>query len=142
MWNALESVIPLVARAGKLFLAIYNDQGVVSRYWKTVKTFYVKGLLSRAFIVSVFVPYFVIRGLAADVLRLKNPFSRYREYSRTRGMSVVRDWIDWLGGYPFEYAKPEEIFDFCRKRGFNLIKLKTKGGTLGNNEYVFIKCAD
>ena len=27
-----------------------------------------------------------------------------------RGMSL---WVvDWVGGYPFEVAKPEEIFDF------------------------------
>jgi 2-polyprenyl-6-hydroxyphenyl methylase/3-demethylubiquinone-9 3-methyltransferase len=56
-------------------------------------------------------------------------------------MSIFHDWIDWLGGYPFEVAKPEEIFDFYKQKGFRLIKLKTCGGGLGCNEYVFIKDA-
>jgi len=36
-------------------------------------------------------------------------------------------------------AKPEEIFNFFRKRDFQLQYLKTVGGGYGNNEYVFMK---
>lgn len=32
--------------------------------------------------------------------------------SRTRGMSPWRDVVDWVGGYPFEVARPEQVFDF------------------------------
>jgi 2-polyprenyl-6-hydroxyphenyl methylase/3-demethylubiquinone-9 3-methyltransferase len=53
-------------------------------------------------------------------------------------MSITTDWHDWLGGYPFEVAKPEEIFDFYKKRGFRLERLKTCAGGLGNNEFVFV----
>ncbi|HEV2351685.1 MAG TPA: class I SAM-dependent methyltransferase [Terriglobia bacterium] len=142
MWKALEAVIPSVVPGGRLFVAIFNDQGTISRFWKKVKSFYVRGWLTKTLVVSVFIPYFVLRGLAADLLKMKNPFTRYREYSKGRGMSVVRDWIDWLGGYPVEFAKPEEIFDFYRQRGFKLIKLRTCGGSLGNNEFVFVKGRD
>jgi 2-polyprenyl-3-methyl-5-hydroxy-6-metoxy-1,4-benzoquinol methylase len=141
MWKALETVKDSVAPGGRLFIAIYNDQGMISRWWRLVKSIYVKGWLGRALVVSVFVPYFVLRGLAADLLRLKNPLARYREYSKVRGMSVVHDWMDWLGGYPFEYARPEEISAFYEKRGFHLSKLKTCGRSLGNNEFVFVKVA-
>ena len=55
----------------------------------------------------------------------------------TRGMSYWHDQIDWIGGYPFEVAKPEEVFDFYRQRGFNLTRLKTWAGSLGCNEFVF-----
>jgi 2-polyprenyl-6-hydroxyphenyl methylase/3-demethylubiquinone-9 3-methyltransferase len=68
---------------------------------------------------------------------LRNPLRRYREYKKSRGMSAFRDWFDWLGGYPFEVAKPEEIFDFYRTKGYRLERLKTCGGGLGNNEFVF-----
>ena len=37
---------------------------------------------------------------------------------KSRGMSVWHDLVDWVGGYPFEVAKPEEIFDFYRRKGF------------------------
>ena len=52
-------------------------------------------------------------------------------------MSMAHDWRDWLGGYPFEVAKPEQIFDFLKARGFTLERLKTCGGGLGCNEFVF-----
>ena len=54
-------------------------------------------------------------------------------------MSPWTDVVDWVGGYPFEVAKPESIFDFFKKRGFVLEKIKTVGGKLGNNEFVFRK---
>ena len=72
-----------------------------------------------------------------DVLLRRDPTRRYRTYRSSRGMSVVHDWIDWLGGWPFEVAKPEEIVDFYRTRGFELAKLKTVAGSLGCNEFVF-----
>jgi 2-polyprenyl-6-hydroxyphenyl methylase/3-demethylubiquinone-9 3-methyltransferase len=54
-------------------------------------------------------------------------------------MSVVTDWLDWLGGYPFEFAKPEAILDFVRSRGFDLTRLTTVGGSMGCNEFVFAR---
>jgi hypothetical protein len=56
-----------------------------------------------------------------------------------RGMNPWRDVVDWVGGYPFEVAKPEEVFDFFRSRGFQLERLKTCAGGLGCNEYMFEK---
>jgi len=137
MWQALANVVPLVTERGKLFIAIYNDQGWTSRGWKAVKAIYNKGLACRLVVCAVFVPYFVGRGLASDVVKMKNPLSRYRDYKKSRGMSLVYDWFDWLGGYPFEVAKPEEIFEHYRKRGFTLVKLATCAGSLGNNQFVF-----
>jgi 2-polyprenyl-6-hydroxyphenyl methylase/3-demethylubiquinone-9 3-methyltransferase len=52
-------------------------------------------------------------------------------------MSIWYDLLDWLGGYPFEVATPEQIFEFYRGLGYQLIKLKTVGGKLGCNEFVF-----
>ena len=54
-------------------------------------------------------------------------------------MSVWYDLVDWVGGYPFEVAKPEEILHFYRKKRFGLVRLKTCGGGHGCNEYVFVK---
>jgi 2-polyprenyl-6-hydroxyphenyl methylase/3-demethylubiquinone-9 3-methyltransferase len=56
-----------------------------------------------------------------------------------RGMSVWYDLIDWLGGYPFEVATPEAIFYFYKDKNFNLKMLKTVGGRMGCNEFVFQK---
>ena len=54
-------------------------------------------------------------------------------------MHSWRDVVDWVGGYPFEVAKPEEIFEFFRARGFELRRLKTCAGGNGCNEFVFVR---
>jgi 2-polyprenyl-6-hydroxyphenyl methylase/3-demethylubiquinone-9 3-methyltransferase len=40
MWTALSNAVLPVAKGGRLFIAIYNDQGTASRRWKKVKQFY------------------------------------------------------------------------------------------------------
>lgn len=137
MWRAIENVCSLVADRGTLFISIYNDQGPISTFWKTEKRLYNSGRIGRAAMTAVFVPVFVVRGLIKDVLVNRvNPIRRYREYRKTRGMSILHDWRDWLGGYPFEVAKPEDVFEFLKSRGFVLDRLKTCGGALGCNEFV------
>ena len=137
MWTAIANAIHLVAPDGSFFLAIYNDQGWKTRLWTYVKRLYNANAIGRAAVVSVFIPYWVLRGAAADLLRFRNPLRRYRQRHSPRGMSLMRDWIDWLGGYPFQAASPEAVFRFVRERGFELRNLATYGVGLGCNEFVF-----
>jgi 2-polyprenyl-6-hydroxyphenyl methylase/3-demethylubiquinone-9 3-methyltransferase len=137
MWEGLALVISHVKQPGLLFVSIYNDQGRMSTAWRFVKRLYNTGPVGRVGVISVFVPYFAVRGLAIDLMRGRSPAARYKEYRTSRGMSLIHDWKDWLGGYPFEVAKPEEVFEFCRSRGFSLEKLTTCGGRFGCNEFVF-----
>ncbi len=139
VWQALENAMSLVAEPGLLFISIYNDQGRRSRVWRRIKVAYNSGSVMRMAILTAFAFGLTVRGLLVDAVRLRNPVSRYREYKRARGMSMVHDWVDWLGGYPFEVARPESVFEFCRGRGFVLEKLRTCGGGLGCNEFVFSK---
>ena len=139
MWQALANVSLPVAKGGLLFIAIYNDQGYKSKNWLSVKKLYCSSGIGKALVSAVFIPYFVLGGLAIDIMRGNNPTLRYTEYKKSRGMSVIHDWDDWLGGYPFEVAKPEEIFKFFRDRKFKLQNLITCGGGLGNNQFLFVK---
>lgn len=52
-------------------------------------------------------------------------------------MSRWHDLVDWVGGYPFEVAKPEAVFGLYRDLGFRLSSLQTVGGGLGCNQFVF-----
>jgi len=142
MWVALENVIPLLDDGGKLFISIYNDQGILSKFWKKVKKFYNASPIPMKMLVILWVGAFLQTSSA--FLRLFQgqnplPFKYWAEKKKSRGMSVWHDLVDWVGGYPFEVAKPEEIFDFYRMKGFTLVKLKTCGGGLGCNEYVFVR---
>jgi 2-polyprenyl-6-hydroxyphenyl methylase/3-demethylubiquinone-9 3-methyltransferase len=62
-----------------------------------------------------------------------------RRLKMERGMSLWHDMIDWLGGMPFETARPEEIHSFLKKRGYVLLKEKSIQRRHGCNEYVFKK---
>jgi SAM-dependent methyltransferase len=131
MWEALSNVAPLVANNGQLFVAIYNDQKWISRYWQFIKKCYVANVFLRAGVLLIHTPYlFGLRFL----LRVMSG-----RLEVERGMSLWYDMIDWLGGYPFEVAKPEKIFMFYRVKGFILEKLETCGGRNGCNEFVFTK---
>lgn len=139
MWIALANIVPCVAPGGSLFIAIYNDQGRTSDIWAKIKKIYCSGLLGRMLIQSIYIPYFFLPTFVLDILKLRNPFQRYVDYKQQRGMSKVHDWYDWLGGLPFEVAKPEEIFDFYRKHGFELRCLITCAGGLGCNQFIFVR---
>lgn len=138
MWRAMENVAPLVNTNGKLFIALYNDQDLISKFWLQVKRLYCSGQAGRILVILFFFPYFAMMGLLGDLLRRKNPIRRYSEYRKDRGMSLVHNWIDWLGGFPFETAKPEAVFEFYTRRGFTMTKLITRQ-SLGCNEFVFEK---
>ena len=140
MMEALGNVAELVRPNGLLFIAIYNDQGTRSVRWRRIKRLYCSGATGRLIVCVVFIPLLVLIGLRSDFRAGRNPLAAYRGYGyQARGMSRVYDWFDWLGGYPFEVAKPEEIFDFCRGRGFSLQRLTTSGGGTGCNQFVFRK---
>jgi hypothetical protein len=57
-----------------------------------------------------------------------------------RGMDRWHDLVDWVGGYPFETARPSEIIEFYAARGFHVLRtVHARGG--GCNEFVFLKSA-
>jgi 2-polyprenyl-6-hydroxyphenyl methylase/3-demethylubiquinone-9 3-methyltransferase len=142
MWQALENVKPLVRSRGKLFIAIYNDLGAVTDRWARVKQRYnaLPGLLK--------LPY-ALRIIAgeewwplASALRRGKPqvwIKRWLEYDQLsrRGMSQWHDWIDWIGGHPYERATIEQIVDFYADDGFRLTRLFDCSNGYGCNEFVF-----
>jgi 2-polyprenyl-6-hydroxyphenyl methylase/3-demethylubiquinone-9 3-methyltransferase len=144
MWNALENASLAVAENGKLFIAIYNDTGSQAERWKWIKKTYCKlpKLLKTPFAVLAIAPdetkrfiHFTAKGKPLDYARY------WTNYRNARGMNRWHDIIDWVGGYPYEVATPDEIFEFYKAKGFRLTKLKTGGVGLGCNEFVFERMA-
>jgi 2-polyprenyl-6-hydroxyphenyl methylase/3-demethylubiquinone-9 3-methyltransferase len=128
MWKALKNININVSEGGKLFIALYNDQLVASKYWTFIKKIYNKHSMLRPLIVLI---HFIYPTIPSILLRLiKN-----RKYPR--GMSIWYDLYDWLGGYPFEVSSPEQIFEYYKSLNYDLLKLKTVGGKMGCNEFVF-----
>lgn len=137
MWRAIENAQRSVEQGGKLFIAIYNDQGRQSQIWWWVKKSYVSSSkLGRSLILLP--AYLRLWGptMARDLLKLQ-PFKTWRDYGKNRGMSAHYDVLDWVGGFPFEVATPEAVTEFHERAGFALLNLKSCGKGLGCNEFVF-----
>lgn len=139
---ALDHAALPVSSGGRLFISIYNDQGARSRLWRALKRLYnrLPRLLRSPYVAIVMGPR-ELMSAAIHTLRLK-PLQYVRTWTRyrsQRGMSRWHDLVDWVGGYPFEVAAPEAILDFYRQRGFELERLKTCGGGLGCNQFVFLQ---
>lgn len=139
MWDALSLIDGSVSPGGQLFISIYNDQGLATRGWTAVKRRYNhSGPAGRRVLLQGAKAYFGLRTATARTLRAMARRS-WDQAPRPRGMSDDTDLVDWVGGYPFEVAMPEEIFSFYRDRGYQLENLKTCRGGHGCNEYVLRK---
>ncbi len=131
MWRALDNAADLIAHGGKLFIAIYNDQGWISSYWRQVKRLYNSSSILRPMIIVFHMPYlygarFLVRALAGRP-------------KVGRGMSLWHDMIDWLGGYPFEVARPDAIVNALHDKRFSPVLVKTCGRRHGCNEFVLFR---
>jgi 2-polyprenyl-6-hydroxyphenyl methylase/3-demethylubiquinone-9 3-methyltransferase len=144
MWQALDRACRAVAPGGRLFIAIYNDQGARSAWWARVKRVYNSlPRPARVAYLLVFAAALECAAVAVALARLqpRRIVNRWTCYHSVRGMNRWHDLVDWIGGYPFEVATPEKVFDFCRARGFSLERLKTCGGRMGCNEFVLVRTA-
>lgn len=141
MYQAFKNVSEMINPNGSLLISIYNDQGGASKRWKWIKQKYVNSGSTIRLLLSL---YTMLRQWSItfikDFLKSGNPLKSWYSYGKNnRGMSPWHDIVDWAGGYPFEVAKPEEVFSFFKERGFELENLKTCSGGIGCNEFVFKK---
>ena len=53
-------------------------------------------------------------------------------------MSFYYDVIDWIGGYPYEYASRSQVKKIIEAKGFELVKVTKPPAPTGCNEFVFM----
>jgi 2-polyprenyl-6-hydroxyphenyl methylase/3-demethylubiquinone-9 3-methyltransferase len=141
MWRALDYAGECVAPDGRLFIALYNDTGTHSDRWRVIKRTYCRlpRVLKTPFALLVSAPEEAKAFLRAVIRRRPLDYVRsWTGYDARRGMNHWHDIIDWVGGYPYEVAKVDRVFDFYRTRGYSLERLVTDRG-IGCNEFVFVK---
>lgn len=139
MWVAIENAIGRVADPqGTFFVAIYNDQGWKSHAWWFVKFLYnrLPRLLKHPFvvIVSLLTHTLVILKYAIK-LKPMVAIAPLLSDRRERGMSARHDAVDWIGGFPFEFAKFEVLAAYLEARGFVLTNSR-RYSSHGCNELV------
>lgn len=165
MWKAIGNAASMVHPGGWLILAIYN-RAPYSESWRRFKRFFnlCPGLVQRLIVLLAIAWRHTGEAYVFLVSTLKGlPRSRFRQ---GRGMTLRYDAIDWLGGYPYEYASFDEVKTFVESLGFSLSKTITRmeatatdeyrrhsklttklfngyaylTNSTGNNEFVFQKC--
>ena len=146
MWAALDNVKPLPKIGGQLFIAIYNDLGQVTDDWAAIKARY--NSLPRP-LATLFALKIIGREerISYNGFRQNGGYQAWKKswtgYDKesTRGMSKWHDWIDWIGGHPYERATVEQMVDYFAKDGFRLKSLVDRSRGYGCNEFVFTRDA-
>jgi SAM-dependent methyltransferase len=130
MYKAIDLASEFTAPGALFVIAIYNRHWS-SGVWKIIKRFYnIMPKIIQPIMAWLF--YFII-ALAKLLVTCKNPFKK------KRGMSFYHDVIDWLGGYPYEYANKDEIINYVENKGFKCVKFVKPAVPTGCNEFVFSK---
>lgn len=128
MYPAIEQASRWVAPNGLFVIAIYNRH-ITSPVWVGIKWLYnrvprfAQRLMYALFYGVIYVAKFAVTGQPP--------------HRKERGMDFGYDVIDWIGGYPYEYASIDEIVQFVTPLGFELVRsIPAEVGT-GCNEFVF-----
>jgi len=136
LWRAMDNAARCVRPGGLLFIALYNHQIFWSTYWTVVKRAYCRSPRPvQAILYGAYTVQQTLRGLVVDVLRGRDPRARYRV--GPRGMSIQRDRLDWLGGYPFETVRPVQVRQWAQGQDLDEVRAELVGRRLGCNQFVF-----
>ena len=130
MWNAIRNVSSCVAPGGTLVLAIYNKH-ITSPVWRGIKWIYNQA--------PRFVQRFMILVFAGIIYVAKLLVTRTNPLNKERGMDFWFDVIDWVGGYPYEYATADEVVTFLSRAGLQVRQSVSASVPTGCNEFVFEK---
>ena len=143
MWRAVAHAAGLVAPGGRLALALYARSSLCP-LWRVEKRFYTSSPKPVQAVLRAGYKSLYVAGLLATG---RNPVRYIRGYASNRGMDWHHDVHDWLGGYPYESATPQEVGDFLAPHGFTLVKQVINGAPVGGllgsgcNEYLFTRMA-
>jgi 2-polyprenyl-6-hydroxyphenyl methylase/3-demethylubiquinone-9 3-methyltransferase len=128
MRAALEAACRLVAEGGIFICSIYNRHWS-SPIWSVIKRTYnslpapARSLLVWSLYPVIYAAKFLVTG--------RNP-RRMR-----RGMDFYHNVVDWVGGYPYEYAGIDEIKALVEPLGFALRRAVRAEIPIACNEFVF-----
>jgi 2-polyprenyl-6-hydroxyphenyl methylase/3-demethylubiquinone-9 3-methyltransferase len=137
MWKAVENTAGLVKKGGLLYLALYTS-GVThpsDEFWLDVKQKYNRsGWFTKREMELWYVWRFMLQKNLRNIPEL---IKTTRSYKSDRGMALYTDIVDWLGGWPMEFASIDQVKSFCgEKLNMTLVNIKTGQA---NTNYLFQK---
>ncbi len=128
--RAIRVVADLLAPGGHLVIAIYNRHWS-SPIWRWVKWLYCHlPRIGQKLMVAAFYPVIWAAKLAV---------TRQRPNRQQRGMDFYYDVVDWVGGYPYEFATARQVTAWMEDLGLGCLSHRPAGVPTGCNEFVFRK---
>jgi len=125
---AVKNAASLVKPGGYFVVALYNRHWS-SRPWLLIKYIYCKSpsvvqkLLVWALMPVIYVAKFLV--------------TKEEPRKQARGMDFFYNVVDWVGGYPYEYASKAEALALIEPMGFRCVKFVPSQVPTGCNEFVF-----
>jgi 2-polyprenyl-3-methyl-5-hydroxy-6-metoxy-1,4-benzoquinol methylase len=118
MWDAIRAASKFVKPEGTFVIAIYQKT-LMCGMWKIFKKIYNHASpQGRRSIEKAFSKLKKLK----FTLKGQDPAQVIAQYNQQRGMNWDHDIIDWLGGYPYESATPEEVIQYVEALGFQFIR--------------------
>jgi len=130
LWGSIRNIIEVAEKnRSDIVLAIYNDQGWISKYWLLIKRAYNKNKVLRFIVILIHIPYLYFARIIFRIVTGR--------YKLERGMLYWYDMLDWLGGYPFEVATPDKIISHFENNNYITRYTNLCGNRHGCNEFAF-----
>jgi 2-polyprenyl-6-hydroxyphenyl methylase/3-demethylubiquinone-9 3-methyltransferase len=139
VWHAIRNAAGRVAPGGLFYIALYSadvQKDPKPEFWLDVKRKYVAGgSFTRRMMELWYIWRFM---MARQPSRLSSVLNTMRQYKKNRGMNMMTDIRDWLGGWPMEFVYDKDANDFVTKMGFELKNIATGEA---NTEFLFLRTA-
>ncbi len=136
VWHALANTLKLMKADGLIFIALYEYDVQVDptpEFWLDIKKKYNSG---GWFTRRKMELWYIWRFDFNRDIRSLPKFIRHVR-SRGRGMAFYTDLVDWLGGWPMEFVKLEDVRKWAEKNNLEIVNLNY--GHAANTEYLLKK---
>jgi 2-polyprenyl-6-hydroxyphenyl methylase/3-demethylubiquinone-9 3-methyltransferase len=138
VWHAIRNAAGRVKPGGGvLYRALYSadiqiDPPRNSGWMSNGSTFRRAGSPGAAWIF-----WYILRfNLRWNILRIPAFLQDAYRYKKHRGMNILTDIRDWLGGWPMEFVYDADAVRYCEALGFRLERMVTGEA---NTEFLFVK---
>ena len=134
VWRGIDNTVKLMKPDGMMYIALYEYNVQINptpEFWLEVKQKYVRGgWLTKRKLELWYIWTFM---LAKDIHALPKVIRDIRS-RKDRGMEFFANLVDWLGGWPMEFVKLEDVKEWGLKKKLEIANLKYGEA---NTEYLF-----
>jgi SAM-dependent methyltransferase len=135
MWMAMDNAARLIKPGGLFYVALYDFdicENPPPEFWLEVKCKYNRSKWPGKRKMELWYIWRFI--LCNNLFRIPLFLIQIAGYKQRRGMALYTDIVDWLGGWPMEFAKRIDVKAWAECQNLETVIMKTGEA---NTEYLF-----